>query len=208
MPKAAVIREFQLQEEDFLPEPTVRRVKRMAMQQIRSNGFPIPGPYERNHFLPLMEASYQLRDIALSVVSDALRIQRSQSSGRYVYLPTGKIGAINQQYRLTKRPWDCIKRVINLFASPQCTADDVEKASCNSLILRAYSTIAYCEWQVWASGIVYGIEGWRELSILKDGKTLANIFAPAFARDDYRGVVFSGLRYRAVSSYSHCFIGE
>lgn len=58
---------------------TLEQLKNLAAEQIKDDHFPILGPYDQNYFLPLLQTSYQIREGALSVLSDVLRIPRSDS---------------------------------------------------------------------------------------------------------------------------------
>lgn len=75
MPDPVLIRDFTLQ----IPLPadaTFEQVKDAAAEQINDAYFSMAGPYDRNWIAPLLQTSYQLRDIALTVLSRALCIPR------------------------------------------------------------------------------------------------------------------------------------
>ena len=57
----------------------------MAGDQLEENGtssFDI-GPFERNYFAPLLQTSWQVRELALLVLSMVFKIPRVPLSGRY-----------------------------------------------------------------------------------------------------------------------------
>ena len=81
IPDVFSIRNFRL-DDSIIPDEvnlTFQGTKQLAKQQIERDGFVVPDPHERNHFLPLLQTSHRIREIALSVASDAFYIPRTKS---------------------------------------------------------------------------------------------------------------------------------
>ncbi|KAK7682207.1 hypothetical protein QCA50_014794 [Cerrena zonata] len=148
MPDLALIRQFTL-ETPLPPNTTAEQVEDIAAKQMRHDYFQIVGPYERNHFAPLLQTSYQIREIALSVLSDHLRIPRVDG-------------------RLSVRPWPCIHKILQLYTNPKCTVADVKAAVNDSPILNAYGSLICMEWTLWHTVQLH------QLGIAYDFPPLAN----------------------------------
>lgn len=72
------IRTLNLEFRAPLPENmTLEQIKAVTAEGFKEESFSILGPYDHNHFLPLLQTSYQVREVALSVLSDVLCIPRS-----------------------------------------------------------------------------------------------------------------------------------
>lgn len=83
MPSYALhlIRQFSVEEELFTWSTTLEMARKIASLQITEDEFYLPGPYDHNHFFPLLHTSYQQRNIALSVPDLCVSAETSQGVG-------------------------------------------------------------------------------------------------------------------------------
>ena len=86
IPSPDMIRSFTLDR----PPPegaTLQVLYKMVADQLEANGASSSdiGPFERNHFAPLLQTSWQVREIALLVLAIVFKIPRVSTSGWYEY---------------------------------------------------------------------------------------------------------------------------
>ncbi|KAK7682221.1 hypothetical protein QCA50_014808 [Cerrena zonata] len=176
MPDPTLIGQFTL-ETPLPPHATAIQVEDIAAEEIGDDYFSIVGPYDRNHFAPLLQTSYQIREIALSVLSDHLGIPMVDG-------------------RLSARPWPFIQKILQLYTNPKCTLADMETVTTvnASPILQAYGNLACMQWMLWKAvqldslGITHtseirsGVEHMRDTTHPRDGS-----FIPQKPR--YQGIL-------------------
>ncbi|KAK7682208.1 hypothetical protein QCA50_014795 [Cerrena zonata] len=185
MPESALIRRFEL-DIPFFPNISLEEARRFAASQVSEDYFQIPGPYDHNHFVPLLQTSYQIREVGLSVLSDGLGISKSLSGGR-----------------LCEKPWHRIKKVVQLYADPTCVFNDVEAATHCSSILRGYGAIACAEWQSWFS---IRLAKLQRKPMTMSQSTVFAVGHAAYGLHLQHGITSLKLRCRAMLCLSHCCI--
>ncbi|KAK7681486.1 hypothetical protein QCA50_015578 [Cerrena zonata] len=139
MPDIAVIRHFRLERPFPFSIETKDQAEDFVFEQIREDDFKIVGPYDRNHFAPLLETSYQIRDVAISVLSNVFCIPRTNG-------------------RLSMKPWTCIKSILTMYTNPKYTIDDINVINNPSSLLRLYAVVPHVEWQTWFWRNLYEIK--------------------------------------------------
>ncbi|KAK7681472.1 hypothetical protein QCA50_015564 [Cerrena zonata] len=184
MPNPAIIRNFSL----AAPLPantTLKQAMDIIEEEFQGYFPPMLGPYDCNHFVPLLQTSPRIRYIALSVLSDTLYIPFSEG-------------------RLSSRPWPLIRQIMGLYANPSCSFEDAKSIDNGSLILRSYSAIACSEWCVWLQNNVdIFVNDPPSEHIVKMEMTYILTVA-ALGNLQNRGIISRKLQHRAIISLPHC----